>query len=209
MHDRDLCERIGHRIKQRRTELGLGQQYLADKMDVNKSTIQRYEAGTIDNSKKLILEGLSEALQVSPEWLRGEESTYKPEVTDKRELQISDAMSEILHEIHRIHADMQDEELFFSEDLLLLMLREYMHFVERFKEASEKYSKLSGRDEIAIEAGFASEKELNETLFLRSIFHTTTTLRDMSEVIKLYPKEPQMARDRLRQLLQEVHHDTK
>ena len=204
MHDKELCEQIGQRIRQRRQELSLGQQYLADKLDVNKSTIQRYESGAIDNSKKLILEGLSEALQVSVEWLRGEESTYEPEVTDKRELQISDAMTEILHEIHRVHADMQDEELYFSEDLLLLMLREYMHFVERFKDASEKYSKLSGKDEIAIEAGFVSEKELNETLFLRSIFHTTNTLRDMSEVIRLYPKEPQEARERLRLLLQEV-----
>lgn len=204
MQDKELCELIGLRIKQRRTELGLGQQYLADKMDVNKSTIQRYEAGTIDNSKKLVLEGLSEALQVSAEWLRGESDTYEPEVTDRRELQIGDAMAQILQEIHMIHADMRDEELYFSEDLLLLMLREYMTFVERFKDASEKYAKLSGRDEIAVAAGFASEKELNETLFLRSIFHTTNTFKDMSEIIRLYPKAPQEARARLRQLLQDV-----
>lgn len=202
MHDRELCEQIGHRIKQRRMELALGQQYLAEKLDVNKSTIQRYESGAIDNSKKLILEGLSEALQVSIEWLKGEEATYKPMVTDRRELQISDAMTEILHEIHRIHSEMQDDELYFSEDLLLLMLREYMYFVERFKVANEKYMKPTGKDAIAIEAGFSSEKELNETLFLRSVFHTTDTFREISEVIKLYPKEPQAARDRLRQMLQ-------
>ncbi len=204
MHDKELCEQIGRRIRQRRQELSLGQQYLADKLDVNKSTIQRYESGTIDNSKKLILEGLSEALQVSPEWLRGEVNAYEPEVTDRRELQISDAMTEILQEIHRVHSDMQDDELYFSEDLLLLMLREYMSFVERFKEASEKYSKLTGSDEVAVAAGFASEKELNETLFLRSIFHTTNTFRDISEIIRRYPKEPQAARAKLRQLLQEV-----
>lgn len=201
MHDKELCEQIGHRIKQRRLELSLGQQYLADKLDVNKSTIQRYESGAIDNSKKLILEGLSEALQVSIEWLRGEEETYEPEVTDRRELQISDAMTEVLHEIHKIHSDMQDEALYFSEDLLLLMLREYMFFVERFKVANEKYMKLTGRDDIAIEAGFSSEKELNETLFLRSVFHTTDTFKGISELIKQYPKEPQVARDRLRQML--------
>lgn len=204
MHDKELCEQIGQRIRQRRTELSLGQQYLADKLDVNKSTIQRYESGAIDNSKKLILEGLSEALQVSPEWLKGEVNVYEPEVTDRRELQISDAMTEILQEIHRIHADMKDDELYFSEDLLLLMLREYMCFVERFQEASKKYSQLTGRDEVAVAAGFSSEKELNETLFLRSIFHTTNTFRDMSEIVRQYPKEPQVARAKLRQLLQEV-----
>ena len=71
---------LGSRIKQRRTELGLHQKYIAELMDVNASTIQRYEAGTIDNTKKLILEGLAEALHVSVEWLKGKTS-YKPECT--------------------------------------------------------------------------------------------------------------------------------
>ena len=41
-------------------------------MDVNKTTIQRYENGSIDNTKKLIVEGLADALHVSAAWLRGE-----------------------------------------------------------------------------------------------------------------------------------------
>ena len=48
------------------------QPYVAEKMGVTASTIQRYEAGTIDNTKKLVLDGLSEALHVSVEWLKGE-----------------------------------------------------------------------------------------------------------------------------------------
>ena len=88
MKDKELRKLIGSRIKQRRLELNLGQQYIAEKMDVNKSTIQRYEAGTIDNSKKLILEGLAEALHVSVEWLKGETDDYETDITDKRELQI-------------------------------------------------------------------------------------------------------------------------
>ncbi len=46
MKDQDLRKTIGSRIKQRRTELNLHQKYIAEKMDVNTSTIQRYEAGT-------------------------------------------------------------------------------------------------------------------------------------------------------------------
>lgn len=206
MHDKELCEIIGQRMKQRRTELHLGQQYLAEKMDVNKSTIQRYESGTIDNSKKLILEGLSDALHVSPEWLRGETEDYETVVTDKRELQIGDAMAEILQEIHMIHADMQDDELNFSEDLLLLMLKEYMNFVENFKIANDKYVRLTGKEKIAKEAGFASEEELNETLFLRKIYHTTDTFQEVSDIIRLYPKDSRTASQRLRQLLWEQHH---
>ena len=38
-------------------------------MGVTASTILRYENGSIDNTKKMVLEGLSEALHVSVEWL--------------------------------------------------------------------------------------------------------------------------------------------
>ena len=76
MKDKELRKLIGSRAKQRRLELGLGQQYVAEKMDVNKSTIQRYEAGSIDNTKKLVLEGLANPLHVSVEWLKGEPEEY-------------------------------------------------------------------------------------------------------------------------------------
>lgn len=52
-------------------------------MGVTASTIQRYEAGTIDNTKKLVLDGLSEALHVSVEWLKGETEEMTSDVTDK------------------------------------------------------------------------------------------------------------------------------
>ena len=53
MKDKELRKLIGSRAKQRRTELNLTQPYIAEKMGVTASTIQRYEAGTIDNTKKL------------------------------------------------------------------------------------------------------------------------------------------------------------
>lgn len=55
-------------------------------MGVTASTIQRYEAGTIDNTKKMVLEGLSEALHVSVEWLKGETDSCETDITDKKEL---------------------------------------------------------------------------------------------------------------------------
>ena len=51
MKDKELRKLIGSRAKQRRLELGLKQPYVAEKMGVTASTIQRYEAGTIDNTK--------------------------------------------------------------------------------------------------------------------------------------------------------------
>ena len=58
LKDKELRKTIGSRAKSRRQELGLNQPYVAEKMGVTASTIQRYEAGTIDNTKKMTLEGL-------------------------------------------------------------------------------------------------------------------------------------------------------
>ena len=64
MKDKELRKLIGSRVKQRRLELNLTQPYVAEKMGVTASTILRYENGSIDNTKKMVLEGLSEALHI-------------------------------------------------------------------------------------------------------------------------------------------------
>ena len=105
--------------------MNLTQPYIAEKMGVTASTIQRYEAGTIDNTKKMVLEGLSEALHVSVEWLRGETDEYETDITDKRELQIRDAMTDILKQLP---LDLTKTEDAFSKDLLLLIvIRNFTH----------------------------------------------------------------------------------
>ena len=130
MKNKELRKLIGSRTKQRRVELGLNQPYVAKKMGVATSTIVRYEAGTIDNTKKLVLEGLSEALHVSVEWLKGETEEYETNITDKRELLIRDVMSSILS---KLPFDMEQAESDFTKDLLLLILREYELFVDSFQ----------------------------------------------------------------------------
>ena len=135
MKDKELRKLIGSRAKQRRTELNLTQPYIAEKMGVTASTIQRYEAGTIDNTKKMVLEGLSEALHVSVEWLRGETDEYETDITDKRELQIRDAMTDILKQLP---LDLTKTEDAFSKDLLLLMLKQYELFLDSFQYRLQK-----------------------------------------------------------------------
>ena len=122
MKDKELRKLIGSRVKQRRLELNLTQPYVAEKMGVTASTILRYENGSIDNTKKMVLEGLSEALHVSVEWLKGETDEYETDITDKRELQIRDAMGDILEQLPLA---LTKEEDAFSKDLLLLMLKQY------------------------------------------------------------------------------------
>ena len=200
MKDKELRKLIGSRAKQRRVELGLNQPYVAEKMGVATSTIVRYEAGTIDNTKKLVLEGLSEALHVSVEWLKGETEEYETDITDKRELFIRDVMSSILA---KLPFDMEQAESDFTKDLLL-MLREYELFVDSFQFACKNFKDNAENAALAQTMGFESNKEYNEIMFLREITHTVNMFNDMGDIVRLYSKNPETATVRLANLLSMV-----
>ena len=204
MKDKELRKLIGSRAKQRRLELNLTQPYIAEKMGVTASTIQRYEAGTIDNTKKMVLEGLSEALHVSVEWLRGETDEYETDITDKRELQIRDAMTDILKQLP---LDLTKTEDAFSKDLLLLMLKQYELFLDSFQFACKNYKGNTKEADIAKVMGFESNDEYNEIMFLREITHTVNALNDMADIVRLYSKKPETAEQRLANLLSEVMYE--
>ena len=201
MKDKELRKLIGSRAKQRRVELGLNQPYVAEKMGVATSTIVRYEAGTIDNTKKLVLEGLSEALHVSVEWLKGETEEYETDITDKRELFIRDVMTSILS---KLPYDMEQAESDFTKDLLLLMLREYELFVDSFQYACRNFKDNGENAALARAMGFESIKEYNEIMFLREITHTVNMFNDMGDIVRLYSKNPETATIRLANLLSMV-----
>ena len=63
--------RIGERIKKRREEIGLSLQYVADKLDVNRSSVMRWENGETNRIKLPIVEKLAQILQTSPDYLMG------------------------------------------------------------------------------------------------------------------------------------------
>lgn len=64
-------KQIGLRIKSTREERGMTLQEIANKIGVAKSTIQRYEAGTIENIKLPVISSIANALGVNPSWLIG------------------------------------------------------------------------------------------------------------------------------------------
>ena len=204
MKDKELRKLIGSRAKQRRLELNLTQPYVAEKMGVTASTILRYENGSIDNTKKMVLEGLSEALHVSIEWLKGETDEYETDITDKKELQIRDAMGNILKQLP---LDLNKTEDAFSKDLLLLMLKQYELFLDSFQFACKNYKGNTKDADIAKVMGFESKDEYNEIMFLREITHTVNAFNDMADVIRLYSKKPETAEQRLANLLSEVMYE--
>ena len=201
MKDKELRKLIGSRAKQRRLELNLTQPYVAEKMGVTASTILRYENGSIDNTKKMVLEGLSEALHVSIEWLKGETDEYETDITDKKELQIRDAIGDILKQLP---LDLSKKEDAFSKDLLLLMLKQYNLFLESFQFACKNYKGNTNEADIAKVMGSESNDEYNEIMFLREITHTVNAFNDMADIVRLYSKKPEMAEQRLENLLSEV-----
>lgn len=70
---------IGERIKQRRKELGLSVDELADKLGKNRATIYRYESNEIEKLPTTVLDPLADVLGVSPGFLMGweDEPTIK------------------------------------------------------------------------------------------------------------------------------------
>ena len=200
MKDKELRRIIGERAKSRRTELNLTQPYVADKMGVTASTIQRYEAGTIDNTKKMVLEGLSEALHVAVEWLKGETDSYETDITDKKELLIRDAMTGI---IENLPTNLDNADGDFAKNLLLALLNEYKLFTDSFTSACNNFKGNTEYADVAAKMGFESNQEYNEIMFLREITHSVNAFNDIADIIRTYSKNPDMAAQRLSNLLED------
>lgn len=62
---------VGNRIKQRRIELGLDVDELANRIGKSRATVYRYENGEIENMPTNVLEPIAKALQTTPAYLMG------------------------------------------------------------------------------------------------------------------------------------------
>lgn len=61
----------GQRMKEKRKELGLSAEFIADKLGVSPATIYRYEKGDIEKIPGNILEQISKILKTTPAYLMG------------------------------------------------------------------------------------------------------------------------------------------
>lgn len=62
---------VGDRIEARRKQLGLTLDDIAQEIGVAKSTIQRYEKGTIETIKLPVIEAIANMMSVDPAWICG------------------------------------------------------------------------------------------------------------------------------------------
>ena len=61
-----MGDKIGSRIKELRTSLGLTQEELGDLIGVKKAAINKYESGLVKNIKRDMQARLAEALHTDP-----------------------------------------------------------------------------------------------------------------------------------------------
>lgn len=73
---------IGKRIRAKREERGLTQEELGKAVDLNKSTIQRYESGKIEKIKLPVIQAIAQKLQVDPNWIILKTDSPKPASDD-------------------------------------------------------------------------------------------------------------------------------
>lgn len=69
---------IGSRIEERRKQLGMTLDDVARELGVAKSTIQRYEKGTIDKVKLPVIEAIARVISVNPAWICGKTDIMEP-----------------------------------------------------------------------------------------------------------------------------------
>lgn len=99
---------IGKRIKDRRKELRMSADKLAEILGKNRATIFRYEKGEIENLPLEILEPLAEALQTTPAYLMGwsEEIERNPVKAAERhfEMIVDEDLSELFEDFKKLDA---------------------------------------------------------------------------------------------------------
>jgi transcriptional regulator with XRE-family HTH domain len=71
---------IGNRIKARRTELKMSADHLAKLIGKDRSTVYRYESGSINKLSADMLEPLADALQTTPAYLIGLDRAEESEI---------------------------------------------------------------------------------------------------------------------------------
>ena len=77
---------IGRRIEQQRKRLGLTLDDIALTIGVARSTVQRYEKGSIDKIKLPVIEAIARVLDVSPAWLCCKSDDMRPEQINRSSL---------------------------------------------------------------------------------------------------------------------------
>ena len=203
-------EQVGHRIKERRNDLGISMPELGRRVGVNKSTIQRYETDGVDPKRTMVINGLAEALLTTPEWLTGmsEEKEYSAKTLCQ--MDIEKHMTAFLDELNAVMQGQPRQQMLttFLCHIVDLYSVFCVHFARAMTEAdriAEDEGLKQSIQRYAIEAGDIIEKvyrrEMEQPIedmkrFLDGLYHLYDLGRDrvkMSDLLSISTE----ARERL------------
>lgn len=201
MFNSEIRKLVGNRMRMRRKDLKLSLQYVADKMGVSASTIQRYENGSIDNTKKLIIENIAEALHVTPEWLRAETDEIISDYNDPALAKIEDLFQEVIADYPLPVDDPTASE--FSRDLLLYVLMVMKKFNWQFVNAISQYS--NGNEEFAKTLELDSSEEFNNLMFLREITSSINDFKEIAETLSDYAKNKDYCKRHIKSMISDIN----
>lgn len=109
--DDSKIKNIMNRIQSRRLELKLSYQDLASKTNMSKSTLQRYETGSIKNMPVDKLGIIANALDVSPLWLLGfDENENNNKLSNEEQQHIED--------LRKLNTEGKDKVIAYTKDLI-------------------------------------------------------------------------------------------
>lgn len=121
---------IKDRIRNRRIQLGLTLEQVAQKLNTSKQTIQRYETGIISNIPSDKIEALADILDTTPQYLMGwEEPESQPYYLDPDAAAFAQEISESpgLRALFSAARDVKEEDLRFMVEM-----------AERFKKEEDE-----------------------------------------------------------------------
>ena len=85
-----------------------------------------------------------------------------------------------------------------------MFLYEYRMFNQSLTHASKEYGTGGDFNEAMSKVmGFESEQEFNNVMFLREVMRFINSTSEISDIVRVYVKQPELARTRLKNLLSE------
>ena len=92
---------FGRRIKERRLELGISAEDLAERIGAVRSTIYRYEQGICKTLKLSVIEKISNELKVNPEWLVGKSDVkFVSEIKEPTDVTVEEIYNYVKYQLY-------------------------------------------------------------------------------------------------------------
>ncbi|MGX4600290.1 helix-turn-helix domain-containing protein [Faecalimicrobium sp. JNUCC 81] len=113
----NFMSEVMNKIKNRRNELDISYQDLANRTGLSKSTLQRYETGSIKNMPIDKLELIANALDLSPAYLMGWEEKENTKKINQNKDSISIEEEKLLHNFNKLNDLGKKKVINYSSDL--------------------------------------------------------------------------------------------